>query len=98
MRGGGGNRLTPGLPSPTVPSSEWLTSDTHTALVQRKTPTDSLGSLGVLASWGTRTPGTLQMKVGPGTIVTMDFNHPLAGETLTFSVTVRNVQSTGNDR
>ena len=29
---------------------------------------------------------------------TVDFNHPLAGETLTFLVTVRNVQSTGNDR
>jgi hypothetical protein len=72
--GGGGNRLTPGLPSPTVPPSEWLTSDTHTALVQRKTPTDSLGSLGVLASWGTRTPGTLQMEVGPGTIVTMYYS------------------------
>jgi FKBP-type peptidyl-prolyl cis-trans isomerase SlyD len=29
---------------------------------------------------------------------TLDFNHPLAGENLNFSVTVRNVQSAGGGR
>ena len=29
---------------------------------------------------------------------TLDFNHPLAGENLTFSATVRDVQSTGGGR
>jgi FKBP-type peptidyl-prolyl cis-trans isomerase SlyD len=33
-----------------------------------------------------------------GSEATADCNHPLDGETLTFSVTVRNVQPTGNER
>ncbi len=49
------------------------------------------------------------MRIGPNTVVTMDYTlrlesgevdfiHPLAGETLTFSVTVRDVRSAGGGR
>lgn len=38
------------------------------------------------------------MQVGPNTVVTMDFTHPLAGEALNFSVTVRHVQTAGGSR
>lgn len=56
-------------------------------------------SFGGFAFLGAGGPGVTREMVGRGAIVTMEhtvhLNYPLAGANLTFSVTARSVQSTG---
>ena len=59
------------------------------------TPTPGM-SLTVRGPQGEEVPFTI-VAVADG-MATLDFNHPLAGETITFSVTIRDVQVAGGSR